>query len=126
MTHVAGRLGRESEALAAQRITAAGLRILERRYYCRLGEIDLVALDGETLVFIEVRYRTRSRFADAAASVTPHKQRRIINAARHYLMRHPAYASHAIRMDVIAVEADRGGSGTSAEIRWIRAAFDAH
>ena len=126
MKQSAGRLGREFEALAAQRVAAAGLRILEQRYRCRLGEIDLVALDGETLVFIEVRYRTRSYFADAAASVTPQKQRRIINAARHFLMRHPVYTSHAIRMDVIAVEGNPHGGETAAEIRWIRAAFDAH
>ncbi len=123
MTRTSRSVGAAWEDYAARHITAAGLHILHRQYHCRLGEIDLVAMDGATLVFIEVRYRRNARFGDAAASVTHHKQQRILNAARHFLMRHPDYADCPMRMDVIALEAESGAAAPA--LRWIRAAFDA-
>lgn len=119
-------IGHDWEEFAARQVESAGLQILVRRYTCRLGEIDLVALDGATLVFIEVRYRTQSSFGDAAASVTHRKQRRIINAARHFLMQHPDYCEYPIRLDVIALEASSNPESAGPAVRWIRAAFDAH
>jgi putative endonuclease len=121
----AHRTGEFWEEFAAREVAAAGLHILFRRYSCRLGEIDIIALDGRTLVFIEVRYRTRGRYADAAASVTATKQHRIINAARHFLMCHPEFSQYPIRMDVIALEASRNSPNNNPDARWIRAAFDA-
>jgi putative endonuclease len=118
-------IGHSWENFAARQVAAAGLSILDRRYTCRLGEIDLIAVDGKTLVFIEVRYRSHTGFGDAAASVTRHKQQRIINAARHFLMRNPDYCERPIRMDVIALEASRNAGADKPDMRWIRGAFEA-
>lgn len=117
-------IGQDWEDFAARRVAAAGLRILARGYHCRLGEIDLIATDDDTLVFIEVRYRTASSFADAATSVTCCKQQRILKAARHFLMRHPQYSEHPIRMDVIALAAT-SAAPSHTRMQWIRDAFDA-
>jgi putative endonuclease len=122
VTRAPRSIGNDWEAFAAQQLRRAGLRIIERSYYCRLGEIDLIALDRDTLVFVEVRYRRSSRFGDPASSVTYTKQQRIIRAARHYLMRHPQYSLSPIRMDVIALEAQ--GDSRKPRCRWIRDAFD--
>jgi putative endonuclease len=117
-------IGDDWEIFAAKRLRDAGLRILHRGYRCRMGEIDLIAVDAQTLVFVEVRFRRNARFGDAASTVTYAKQQRIIAAARHFLMRHPAYSQYPIRMDVVAVEAPKPDE--QPHFRWIRSAFDAH
>jgi len=77
--------GSEAERLAALYLEGRGLRIVERNFRIRGGEIDLICRDGRTLVFVEVRLRSRGDFGGAGASITAGKQRRIILAARHYL-----------------------------------------
>ena len=109
------------ESLAAHWLEDRGLTITGRNYRCKVGEIDLVALDGSTVVFVEVRARSRSRFASAAASVDQRKQRRLLRAAQHYLRRHPQAAVMPCRFDVIAIEPRQ--SLADADVRWIRAAF---
>lgn len=111
------QLGVRAEELCAELLRKAGLRILARNWRCRHGEIDLVAEEGGTLVFAEVRYRRDERFGGAAESVTSAKQGRLIAAARLYLMRRP---DADCRFDVLlldSLEVDR--------IRWIRNAFTA-
>ncbi|WP_374664774.1 YraN family protein [Ramlibacter sp.] len=108
----------EDRALAF--LLARGLRLVTRNYRTPGrggGEIDLVmrAPDG-TLVFVEVRRRARASHGGAAASVLGVKQRRIIFAARHYLMRLGG-PPPPCRFDVVAVE--------GAQVQWLRAAFDA-
>ena len=66
-----------AEALAAEFLVARGLSIVERNFRCRRGEIDIIARDGDTLVFAEVRLRTRSDFGGAAASITAKKRARM-------------------------------------------------
>lgn len=83
------------------------------------GEIDLIMRDGDTLVFVEVRQRRNARFGGAVASVTATKQRRIVQAARAYLMRLPS--PPPCRFDVVAIT----GDGAEPQVEWIRAAFDA-
>jgi len=111
--------GDAAEARALRHLVAAGLRPLERNYRTPGrggGEIDLVMRDRDgTVVFVEVRHRAASGFGGAAASVGSVKQRRIVFAARHYLMRFSAMP--ACRFDVIVVEGDR--------LTWLVAAFDA-
>jgi putative endonuclease len=111
--------GDAAEDAALRHLQAAGLRLLERNYRTPGrggGEIDLIlrALDG-TLVFVEVRQRASSTHGGAAASVSATKQRRIIFAARHYLMR--LREPPPCRFDVVVVE--------PAGVQWLRAAFDA-
>jgi len=79
--------GARAEAIAADHLASHGLVIVERNFRTRQGEIDLIARDGESLVFVEVRMRSRADFGGAVASVTPAKQARWIAAARGYLMK---------------------------------------
>jgi putative endonuclease len=113
--------GGEAEALAARHLERAGLRILQRNFRSRVGEIDLVAEEGEALVFVEVRHRRNGEFGGAAASVDGRKQRRIIRCAQLYLQRHAVHASRPCRFDVVALD----GSLAAPRIAWIRDAFQA-
>ena len=111
--------GDEGEARALAYLQRQGLTLVQRNYRvargprARGGEVDLILRDRDgTLVFVEVR---RRRQDDAAASVTGLKQRRIILAAQHYLLRLPS--PPPCRFDVVAIEGER--------LQWLRAAFDA-
>jgi putative endonuclease len=112
-------IGQRGEDAAARYLEARGLRLLERNYRCRGGEVDLVMLDGGTLVLVEVRLRSSTRFGGAAASVGPRKQRRFALAARHLLMTRPALRELPMRFDVVALEAGPEGP----RLDWIRDAF---
>lgn len=108
--------GADAEALAGNHLQQAGLTILERNYRCRLGEIDLIARDGTTLVFVEVRQRSSPAFGGAAASITASKRQRVTRAARHYLS--GLGTAPPCRFDVVLIE------GPAATVDWIRGAFD--
>jgi len=109
------RAGARAEELCAELLQRAGLRVLARNWRCRHGEIDLVAEEGRTLVFAEVRYRSDARFGGAAESVTAAKQARLAAAARLYLMRRP---DAECRFDVLLLDAL-----DAKRIQWIRNAF---
>jgi len=111
------RRGEPAESLAAAFLEREGLRILERNYRCRFGEIDLVAAAGATLVFVEVRARASEAFGGAAGSITAAKRKRLVAAARHYLARHRA--DSACRFDVVLVR------GAERRIEWVTGAFGA-
>jgi len=81
------RRGEPAENLAAAFLEGQGLKVLERNYRCRFGEIDIVAASGAVLVFVEVRARRSAAFGGAAGSITAAKRRRLVVAARHYLAR---------------------------------------
>jgi len=113
--------GRRWEQVAEKMLQARGLRPLFRNYQCRGGEIDLIMLDESVLVFVEVRYRHSDRYGSGADSVTFAKQRRIIGAAKQFLLRHPVHERRPARFDVVSI-----GDGTAGvELNWIRGAFDA-
>jgi putative endonuclease len=100
--------GAQAEALAAAFLARQGLQVVERNWRRRCGEIDLVAHDGDVVVFVEVRLRRRGDFGGAAASITPAKQARMIAAAEHYLAalgRTPACRFDAVLLD--ALDPDR-------------------
>jgi putative endonuclease len=107
--------GARAEEICAALMQGAGLRILARNWRCRAGEIDLVAEDGDTLVFAEVRLRHGASFGGAAESITAGKRARIVAAARHYLAGRPAVPC---RFDVLLLDAL-----APARVRWIRDAF---
>ncbi|MDE2598304.1 MAG: YraN family protein [Rhodocyclaceae bacterium] len=111
------RIGAAAEELAARHLLAHGLRIVERNFRVRGGEIDLIAKDGKTLVFVEVRLRSRSDFGGAAASITVRKQQRIILAATHYLQ---AHGEQACRFDAVLLDALDAGA-----VEWLKGAFSA-
>jgi putative endonuclease len=111
--------GDAAEDRALAHLVAGGLKLLARNYRTPGrggGEIDLVMREpGGTVVFVEVRQRSSRSFGGAAASVSYFKQRRIVFAARHYLMR--LTQQPPCRFDVVSVE--------SGAIEWLRGAFDA-
>lgn len=107
--------GEAGERVAECLLVKNGLRIVARNYRTRMGEIDLVAQDGDVLVFVEVRLRAGDRFGGAAASVGYAKQRRLAAAAQLYLARFGR--APRCRFDVVTL--DEG------EPRWLRGAFDA-
>src|SRR5689334_1011373 len=93
--------GAAAEALAAEFLQAQGLSIVARNYRCG-GEIDLIASDGETLIFVEVRLRSDAAFGGAAESITAAKKKRLTFAAAHYLSRlKPARREPPCRFDAI-------------------------
>ena len=108
-TYKTGLLG---EMRAAAYVRRCGMRIRAARYRTAHGEIDLVAQDGDTLVFIEVKYRPHGQIGDGVAAVDAKKRRHLRYAGAYYLQGHPA---DSVRFDVIEI--------TSAGIRHIRDAF---
>ncbi len=113
------QVGDAAESLALAHLQRAGLALLERNYRTPGrggGEIDLIMREPDgTVAFVEVRKRTSASHGGAAASVSSTKQRRIVLAARFYLMR--LRTPPPCRFDVVMVEPDG--------VQWLRAAFDA-
>ena len=121
MTFQRQQLGIVGEELAVAALVARGYAIVERRFVSERGEIDIVAEDGDTLVFVEVRARATGEFGRAAESVTIAKQRQVTRVAIDYLSHH-GIANRPCRFDVVAV--DRALS-EAPEITVYPGAFDA-
>lgn len=117
--HERKAIGILAEDLALAHLLAHGLKLVARNYRCKLGELDLVMLDGQTLVLVEVRYRASGDYGGAAASVTWKKQRKLVKTAQHLLLNRSELRRYAARFDVMAVTT--GAAGTT--IEWIKAAF---
>ena len=100
------KIGKDAEKCAEAFLLKQKLTLLERNFSCRFGEIDLIMQQGNTVVFIEVRYRNTIKFGGAAASVTPTKQRKIIRTAELYLSQHKSLCHKICRFDVLAFEYD--------------------
>jgi putative endonuclease len=113
------RLGRWGEEQAAAFLKKKWYKIIEMNYRCPLGEIDIIAREKKTLVFVEVKTRTNRDYAEPLEAVTPAKMRRICNTARYYLQRSGLKAIDC-RMDVVSVEPD---SGKSAVVTLVKNAF---
>lgn len=111
--------GSAGERAVERALAARGLKPLARNASYRLGELDLVMRDGETIVFVEVRARRSDAFGDAASSVDRHKRRRLVRAAQLFLARHPALAQSPCRFDVVGLD----GPAAEPVIDWIRNAF---
>lgn len=105
--------GQQAEQSAADYLAGRGLRLLDKNYRCRFGEIDLIMRDGATLVFVEVRSRHSQDFGGAAASIDARKQHKLIAAAQHYLAR--LDTTPPCRFDAVLFH--------GAQIEWIRNAF---
>jgi putative endonuclease len=121
-------LGKSGEDLAVEELERRGYAILARRYRTRHGEIDVVARDGQTIVFVEVKARSSREYGAAAEAVTPWKQRRLVSMATDYLTRHRC-AGQACRFDVVAVDTVDGtgarGEAARSRLTVYRNAFDA-
>lgn len=114
----ARQLGSIAENRACEFLLKRGLKLLQRNYYCKLGEIDLVMKDKEEFVFVEVRYRKVADFGGGLESITFHKQKKLIKASLHYLMVHKLLSSPC-RFDAVAI------AKRESDIVWIKNAFQA-
>ncbi|MHC1480067.1 YraN family protein [Frateuria aurantia] len=115
------QLGQAAEQRACAELQRQGLRLLQRNFSSRYGELDLIMQDGAELVFVEVRLRRDNRHGGASASVSAAKQQRLIRTAAVWLQQHPQYATVPCRFDVVGYS----GIETGPEMEWIRAAFEA-
>ncbi len=111
--------GRAGEDEAARFLTERGLDVVARNVRAGGGEIDLVAGDGGTVVFVEVKWRRDASRGTPAEAVTPLKRRKLLSAARAWLAENPSGVSRDVRFDVVAIEGD------AKKVDWIRGAFDA-
>ena len=107
------------EQRARQLIVSRGATVIARNYTSRFGKIDLIVLDRDRLAFIEVRYRSRSNFGSALASVSPVKQQKVLMTAQMFLASHENYCNRYCRFDIIAFDGPRG----SVSAQWLRGAF---
>lgn len=109
------KIGTEKEEAACRYLEQNGVRIAERNFRCRQGEIDIIGYDGEYLVFFEVKYRSNHAKGSAVQAVDFRKQKRICKVSDYYRMIHRCPDNTPIRFDVIAMERDR--------IEWFQNAF---
>jgi putative endonuclease len=112
------QFGRRSERLAAEYLKCKGYRILETNFRTTAGEIDIVAQDRRTIVFVEVKARSSNRFGSPKAAVTPAKQRKISMAALEYLKQNRQLDARA-RFDVVAIDT----AGRQMDIEVVKNAF---
>ena len=108
------KFGREAEDTAFEYLRKQGLSKIERNYRCRFGEIDLIMRDDETVVFVEVRMRSSSRFGGALESIDARKKQKLLTTARHYMAARGGIPD--CRFDAVLLNGD-------SQIEWIRDAF---
>ena len=113
-------LGDYWENIALKFLSSKGLKKICRNFQSKMGEIDLIMIEHEnTLVFVEVKFRTNSNWVSAAESVTLSKQRKIIKTAQLYLLQNKKYHNWNCRFDVVSIQ----GNKQNPEIDWITNAF---
>lgn len=108
--------GDQGEQQARQLLEKNGLQLVTQNFRCKVGEIDLVMRDRESLVFVEVRVRKNNHFGSASDSITPRKQQRIIHAAQFFLQTHREWSQAPCRFDTVTI------TGNAAP-EWCRDAF---
>lgn len=109
--------GRIAEDKALDYLIENGLKLVNRNFYCKVGEIDLIMRDKAYLVFVEVRARISSRFGGGIGSITYAKQQKIIKASTYYLLKHKIYDKYPLRFDIITID------GVEETITWLKDAF---
>ena len=107
--------GQKAERRACHHLEKHGLHLKEANFCCKLGEIDLIMWDQDTLVFVEVRYRSSAIYGSPLESVTPTKQKKIKASARYYLQKHRLDEHYPVRFDIVAITAN--------ELQWVKHAF---
>ncbi|WP_088224740.1 YraN family protein [Desulfosporosinus sp. FKB] len=112
-------LGRSGEELAVHSVTASGLRVLKRNYRCPKGEMDIIAEDQETLVFIEVRTRSSAYRGWGEESITSQKAQRLRSIAAYYILQQGYANWPEMRIDVIAIR----WLGDNPDLMWIKGAL---
>ena len=113
--------GKDAEQQALEHLQRQGLRLLAQNWLCKRGELDLVMLDGDTVVFVEVRYRKHAQWGGALASIDGRKRQKLILAAQFFLQKEHRWADCSCRFDVVAMESTPSGT---ADLTWLKNAFD--
>ena len=111
--------GRMAENIAADYLDKQGIKIVHRNFHSRFGEIDLIGLEKQTLLFIEVRFRKNEKHLTVVETINQHKCRKIILTSEYFLNKHRNYQSCQCRYDVIAIT----GNLDESAIEWIKNAF---
>ena len=112
------------EKTAESFLVEKGLKLLQRNFSSRLGEIDLIMEDDKTVVFVEVRYRKNGHFGGGVESITIHKQNKISRTAAWYLVKNPGRAEQFCRFDIISIESISNNPHKKEQgIDWIQNAF---
>ena len=114
--------GQTAERHAREHLEQHGLRLVKQNWQCRRGELDLIMLDGNCLVFIEVRYRQHKAWGGALESVDGRKRAKLILAAQQFLQSEVRWSKSACRFDVIAIEPS--AMGQPPKLTWLKNAFD--
>jgi putative endonuclease len=115
-------VGDAAEGQALAYLQDQGLTHITSNFQCKLGEIDLIMKTADTLVFVEVKFRSSSRYGQASEMVTASKQKKLINTAAYYLQKTPKFRNFPCRFDVVALKPD---STQEHQINWIPNAFSA-
>ncbi|NOZ54654.1 MAG: YraN family protein [Gammaproteobacteria bacterium] len=115
------QIGDANETLARHYLEAKGFTLVEKNFNCKFGEIDLVMIDHDYLVFVEVRYRTSMNFGSGAETVNQAKQSKLITSALCFLQRHKKFAQWNCRFDILSITR----KNQQPAIEWIPDAFQA-
>jgi len=110
-------LGKQAEDLALNWLIEQNLKLVTQNFHAKGGEIDLIMLDDNILVFVEVRYRKQSKYGSAVESVNWRKQQRIIVAAQYFLVKNSQWQNHDCRFDVVVFEGNNSP-------QWFKSAFN--
>lgn len=114
-----GDKGQHGERIAVDYMLSQGMSLVTKNYHCYYGEIDLILLHQDTLIFVEVRYRHHDEMVSAIESIHSHKCKKIILSSKMFLQNHKKYQKHSCRYDVIGIV----GDFDSPHIEWIKDAF---
>lgn len=115
--------GEATEKLAAEYLKEQGLKLVGQNFHSRFGELDLIMMDNENLVFVEVRYRRSNNFGSGAETITASKQSKLMKTASVYLQQHAKMNQYPARFDVVSIS---GSVETGKlEFNWIENAFGA-
>lgn len=109
-------IGSEYEAASILFLEQQKVQILEKNFRCKIGEIDIIGLYDNKLIFFEVKYRSTKRYGVAAEAINSNKMKTISMVADYYRVTHRQYSDRQISFDVIAIDNDK-------EIKWIKNAF---
>lgn len=112
------QIGQQKELQVCNYLITQGLQLVMKNYYCKSGEIDIIMMEKDTLVFIEVRHRKQTDYGNGLESITRSKQCKIINAARHYLQAHKLDNKYPCRFDVVISNPSK-----EKKFLWIKNAF---
>jgi putative endonuclease len=127
------QMGQKAEEAALRFLKQKGFQLVVQNFHCPMGELDLVMVQDRLLVFVEVRLRKTSIYGNAASSITPSKQRKIIQTSALFLQSFPEFDSYDCRFDVIAIDSRATNQNSYSQkidtgimiINWVEGAFDA-